>query len=148
LRRFYGITSFSRYPLLEIIFNKNQNGICFLWDLGLWILTIQPSHSHTLAYCRPFHLISIEFLLTSIRVLTTIRATHQKNFSFLFNCHNLAIREVILTEILLQSISIVRYKILWLEVEKHHFIFIIGPHVNKYIFQAQYSLNRPWNFRD
>jgi hypothetical protein len=27
-------------------------------------------------------------------------------------------------------ISIVRYKILWLEVEKHHFILIIGPHVN------------------
>jgi hypothetical protein len=26
-----------------------------------------------------------------------------------------------------------------LEVEKHHFILIIGPHVNKYIFQGQYS---------
>jgi hypothetical protein len=26
-----------------------------------------------------------------------------------------------------------------LVVEKHHFILIIGPHVNKYIFQAQYS---------
>jgi hypothetical protein len=47
----------------------------------------------------------------------------------------------------LQTISIIRYKILWLEVEKHHFILIIGPHVNKYIFQAQYSPKRPWNFR-
>jgi hypothetical protein len=26
--------------------------------------------------------------------------------------------------------TLIRYKILWLEVEKHHFIFIIGPHVN------------------
>jgi hypothetical protein len=42
----------------------------FLWksrwhflliDLGLRILTTQPSHFYTLAYCRPLHLISIEF---------------------------------------------------------------------------------------
>jgi hypothetical protein len=30
-----------------------------------------------------------------------------------------------------------------LYVEKHHFFLIIGPHVNKYIFQAHYSPNRP-----
>jgi hypothetical protein len=30
-----------------------------------------------------------------------------------------------------------------LEVEKHYFILIIAPHVNKYIFQAQYSPKRP-----
>jgi hypothetical protein len=30
-----------------------------------------------------------------------------------------------------------------LKVEKHHLILIIGPHVNKYIFQAQYSPKRP-----
>jgi hypothetical protein len=30
-----------------------------------------------------------------------------------------------------------------LEVENHHFILIFGPHVNKYIFQAQYSPTRP-----
>jgi hypothetical protein len=47
----------------------------------------------------------------------------------------------------LHTIGIVRYKILWLEVEKHHFILMIAPHVNKYIFQAQYSPKRPWNFR-
>jgi hypothetical protein len=35
----------------------------------------------------------------------------------------------------LQTISKVRYKILRLEVEKHHFILIIGPHVNKDMFQ-------------
>jgi hypothetical protein len=61
LRRFYGGTSFSRYPLVEMIFYENQDSICFLWDLGLWILTIQPSHSYTLAYCRSIHLIFIEF---------------------------------------------------------------------------------------
>ena len=37
---------------------------------------------------------------------------------------------VILIEIFLQTISIVKYKILQLEVEKHHFILIIGLHVN------------------
>jgi hypothetical protein len=61
LKRFYGVTSLWRYPLVEIIFYENQDGICFLWDLELWILTIQPSHSYTLAYCRPIQLISIEF---------------------------------------------------------------------------------------
>jgi hypothetical protein len=61
LRRFHGGTSSSWYPLVGIIFYENEDGICFLWDLGLWILTIQPSHSYTLAYCRPIHLISIEF---------------------------------------------------------------------------------------
>jgi hypothetical protein len=33
------VTSFSRYPLVEIIFYENQDGICFLWDIRLWILT-------------------------------------------------------------------------------------------------------------
>jgi hypothetical protein len=35
------------------------------------------------------------------------------------------------------AISIVRYKILQLEVEKHHFNLIIDPNINKFIFQAQ-----------
>jgi hypothetical protein len=52
---------FFKVPLVEIIFYENQDGICFLWNLGLWILTIQTSHSYTLAYCRPIHLNSIEF---------------------------------------------------------------------------------------
>jgi hypothetical protein len=30
LRRFYGITSFPRYPFVEIIFYENQDGTCFL----------------------------------------------------------------------------------------------------------------------
>jgi hypothetical protein len=32
-----------------------------------------------------------------------------------------------------------------MEVEKHHFILIIGPHINKYIFQAHYSPKGLWN---
>jgi hypothetical protein len=35
LRRFYGITSFLRYPFIDIIFYENQDGICFLWDFRL-----------------------------------------------------------------------------------------------------------------
>jgi hypothetical protein len=31
---------FLKVPLVEIIFYENQDGICFLRDLGLWILTI------------------------------------------------------------------------------------------------------------
>jgi hypothetical protein len=30
LRRYYGVTSFSRYSLVEIIFYENQDGTCFL----------------------------------------------------------------------------------------------------------------------
>jgi hypothetical protein len=30
LRRFYGVTISSRYLLVEILFYKNQDGICFL----------------------------------------------------------------------------------------------------------------------
>jgi hypothetical protein len=55
--------------------------------------------------------------------------------SFGWDCYDLAIREVTLAEIFQYTISIVRYKILRLEVEKHHFNLIIGPHVNKYMFQ-------------
>jgi hypothetical protein len=92
LRRSYNVISFSRYPLIEIIFYENQNGICFLWDLGLWILSIQPSHSYTLVYYRPIHLISIEF--------QNIENNQGSlpNFVF-FNCYNLAKHEVNLNEI-------------------------------------------------
>jgi hypothetical protein len=39
---------FLKVPLVKIIFYENQDGISFLWDLGLWILTIQPFYSYTL----------------------------------------------------------------------------------------------------
>ena len=51
---------FSKYPFINIIFWKS-NWLCFLWDLGLQILATWSSHSYTLAYCWPIHLISIEF---------------------------------------------------------------------------------------
>jgi hypothetical protein len=92
LKRFFGVTGFSRYPLVEIILYDNQDGICFLWDLRFWILTIQPSHSYTLAYCRPIHLISIEF-----ENIDNDPSSPPKNFLFSFNCYNLTIREVTLT---------------------------------------------------
>jgi hypothetical protein len=93
LKRFYGVTSFSRYFLIEIILYKNQDGICFLWGLELWILIIQPSHPYTLAYCRPILLISIEF--------QNIDNDHGSphNFFFPFYYYYLAIREVTLTKI-------------------------------------------------
>jgi hypothetical protein len=95
LRLFYGVTSFSMYSLVEIIFHENQDGICFLWDLELWILTIQPSHSCTLAYCRPIHLISIEFQ----NIDNNLDFPPNFLFFFTFNCYNLVIHVVTLTEI-------------------------------------------------
>jgi hypothetical protein len=47
--------------LVDIIFYENQGDICFLWNLGLWILIIQSFQSCTLAYFLPIHLITIEF---------------------------------------------------------------------------------------
>jgi hypothetical protein len=75
-------------------FYENQNGICFLWDLGLWILTIQPSHFYTLAYCRPIHLVFIEF-----QNIDNNQGSPPKKLFFPFNCYDLAIHEVTLTEI-------------------------------------------------
>jgi hypothetical protein len=64
-----------------------------------------------------------------------IKAPHQKNLSFPFNYYDLAIREATLTEIFSTYYWHSKVKILRLEVEKHHFILIIGPHINKYMFQ-------------
>jgi hypothetical protein len=145
LRRFYRVTSFSRYLLVEIILYKNQDGVFFLWHLVLWILSIQPSHYYTLAYCRPIFLISIEFKISKHWQRSGLPT--KKTFSsppiiiILQSMRSLWLR------FFLQTVSIVRYKILRLVVEKHHFILIIAPHDNKYIFQAQYSPKRPWNFR-
>jgi hypothetical protein len=130
---------FLKVPLIEIIFYENQDGICFLWDLGLWILTIQPFHSYTLANCRPIHLISIEFQ----NIENKHGSLPKKAFSSPSIVIILQSMWSLWLRFFLQTISIVKYKILRLEVEKHHFILIIDPHVNKYIFQAQYSPNGP-----
>jgi hypothetical protein len=47
----------------------------------------------------------------------------------------------------LQTIRIVRFKILRLKVEKEHFILIFVLHAIKNIFEAQYSPQWSWNFR-
>jgi hypothetical protein len=122
---------FLKVPPCRNDFYEKQDGICFLWDLGLWILTIQPSHSYTLAYCKPIQLISIEFQNKN----NNQGSLPKKTFSspsiviILQSIWSLWLR------FFLQIVSIVRYKILRLEIEKHHFIFIIGPHVNKYMVQ-------------
>jgi hypothetical protein len=122
LKRFHGVTSSSRYPLVEIIFYENQDGICFLWDLGLWILTILPSHSYTLAYCRSFHLISIEFQNIDIDQGNPPKKTFfpPSIVIILQSMRSLWLR------FFLQTICKVRYKILQLEVGKHHFILIMA----------------------
>jgi hypothetical protein len=131
LRRFHGVISFSRYPFVEIIFYENQDGICFLWDLGFWILTIQPSHSFTLANCRPIYPPNLYWISKHWKQpwLPT-----KKTFSSSSIVIILQSMWSLWLKFFLQTINIVRYKILQLEVEKHHFILIIGPDVNKYIF--------------
>jgi hypothetical protein len=119
LRRFYGVTTFSRYPLVEIILFENQDDLCLLWDLGFWILTSQPFNSYTLAYCRPFHLISIGF-----QYIDNNPGSPPKNFFFPFKfCYYLVIYAISLSEIFLQAIRIVRYKILWVKAIKDHLIY-------------------------
>jgi hypothetical protein len=58
---FLFVTSFWRYLFVQMVFSKNQDDLYFIWDFGLSILTTWPSYFWTLAYCRPIHLISIEF---------------------------------------------------------------------------------------
>jgi hypothetical protein len=107
------------------------------------ILTLQPSHSYTLANCRPIHLISIEFQ----NIENNHGSLPKKRFLLVQLLWILQSMWLLWLRFFLQTISIVRYKILRLDVEKHHFILIIGPHVNKYMFEAQNSPKRPWNFR-
>jgi hypothetical protein len=130
-KSFEKVISLWRYPFVEIIFYENQNGICFLWDIGLWILTIQPSHSYTLAYCRPIHLTSIEFQ----NIDNDHSSPPKKIISYPSTLMILQSVRSLWVRLFLHSIGILRYKILWLKVEKHHFILIIGPHVNKYMFK-------------
>jgi hypothetical protein len=93
LRSFYGVTSFSSYPLVEIKFFEKRIDLFLL--TRFWILTIQTSHFYILAYCRLAHLISIEF-----QIIDNHPSTPPKNSFFSFNCYNLAICVVILIEIL------------------------------------------------
>jgi hypothetical protein len=124
LRRFFGVTSLSRYLFVEIVLYQNQDGICFLWDLGF------ESWLYSLPILTLWHIVglSTQFLLTSIW------APHQKLFSSPSIVIVLQSEGSLQLRFFLQTINIVRYNILDLEVEKHHFILIFSPHVNKYIF--------------
>jgi hypothetical protein len=102
---------FINVPLVEF-FVENQDDLCFLWEFELWILTTQPSHSCTLAYCRPIHLISIEF-----QDIDNSPVTPPKNFFLPSVVIILQSVWSIWVRFFLHSIRIVRYKILWLKVE-------------------------------
>jgi hypothetical protein len=94
LRRFFEVISFSRNILIELIIFESQDDFCFLWDLGLCMLTTQPSNSCTLPYCGPIHLISIE-----IQNIENNLGILPKNFFYPFNCYNFAIRPCTLSKI-------------------------------------------------
>jgi hypothetical protein len=126
---------FLKVPLVEIVFYENHDGICIFWDLRLSFLTVQHSHSYTLAICRPIHLISIEF-----QNIDNNPGSPPKKISFPSIVIILQFVRLLWMRFFLQTISIVRYKILRLEVEKCHFILINDPHVNKCIFQAKMAL--------
>jgi hypothetical protein len=95
---------------------------CFSCDIGFWILTTWPFHSYTLAYSKPIYLISIEF-----QSIDNNLGTPLKNKLFPFNCRNLAICALTLIGFSLQTTRILRYKFLWLEVEKNTFHFDLYP---------------------
>jgi hypothetical protein len=82
----------------------------------------------------------------NFKTLTTIPSLHQRTFPS--SSIDIILQSLwsLSPSFCLQSISTIRYKILWLKVEKYHLILIIGPHVNKYIFQAQYSLEMALKF--
>jgi hypothetical protein len=134
LSKFYGVTSFSKYPLVEIIIFENQDDPSFLWDLGLWILTTWPFHSYSLACCRPIHLISIE----------NIDNNYQKTYSSPSIVVIFQPMWSLWVKFFLQTIRIISYKILQLKNNNFILIFIICA--NKYIFEAWYSPKLPWNF--
>jgi hypothetical protein len=99
---------FLKVPPCRNYFLWKSYGICFAWDVGLWILTIQPFHSYTLAYCRPIHLISIEFQ----NIDNNQGSPPKKTFSFSSIVIILQSMKSLWLRFFLQTISIVRYKIL------------------------------------
>jgi hypothetical protein len=88
------VTSFLRYPLIEIFFlimnmtfasYKTLDFESWLYNLPILIF---------FSYFRPIHLISIE-----LQNIDNNSALHQIFISFHFNCYNIAIRAITLTKI-------------------------------------------------
>jgi hypothetical protein len=92
---------------------------------------MQASHSCTLAYCRPIHLISIEF-----QNIHNNPVTLQKNFFSPVNCYYPAIREVTLTEVFSKNYWDIKIQDLIVDSRKKLFHFVFILHANKYIFEA------------
>ena len=103
----------------KIIFFENQDDLCFLWDFGLQILTPWPFHFFPLAYFKPIHLISIKFQNIENNLDTTL-----KNFFISFNCYNLAILVVTLTETISTNYS--DGKVQGEEIPSHFKVYIQG----------------------
>jgi hypothetical protein len=81
-----------------------------------WVLNldyIEPFHSYSLAYCRPIHLFQLNF-----KTLTTIWALYRKAFSSLSIVIILQSVWSLWLRFFLQTIGIIRYKILRLKEKK------------------------------
>jgi hypothetical protein len=114
LKIFYGVTSFWRYPLYKLLLLWYQDDLCFLWDRGFWILTTWPSHSYTLAYCRPTHLIYVGFHSLD----NNLGAPPKKHFKCPSIVTILQSMWPLWVRFFLQTIRMVKYKIFWLKIEK------------------------------
>jgi hypothetical protein len=96
-----------KYTLqIAVIWNRSLTSIFMLW-----------------------HVVGLSaWFLLNFKTLTIDWTTWFQIFFFSFNCYNLAIHVVTLNGIISTTTRIVRYNILWLEVEKNHFILIFILH--------------------
>jgi hypothetical protein len=104
---------FLKITLVEIILFENQDGIYFLWDLGLQTLTMWPAHFFPLAYYRPNCLISIQFRIIGNNPCIPLKKAFPP-FQLLQSCNPW---DHFHWDFFLHTIGIVRYMILRLKVE-------------------------------
>jgi hypothetical protein len=111
---------------------RNYNFWIWRWSFllirpRLLILTTRPSCSYTLAYCRPIHLISLEFTMVNCDL-----GTPPKILYFPYSCYKLAFQASLWLRILPQKIRMERDKFLQFKVEKNNLILISILHANKF----------------
>jgi hypothetical protein len=129
---FSSTTNFSRYSFVDTIFLKIKMTFVSNENLGFWILITWPFHSYTLAYYKPIHLISIEFQ----SIDSDFDTSPKKTFSSCLVVIILRSVQSLRLGFFQHTSGIVRYKILWLKVEKNCFIFISIIYTNKYVSKA------------
>jgi hypothetical protein len=116
---------FLKVPPCRNVLKKNRDNLFFLWNLELWILTTQSFHLHTLAYCRPIHLISIGFP----NINNNLEIPPNKLF-FFFNHYNLAIHAITLSEICFANYWDSKIQNLMVESRKrsfHYYLHLTCP---------------------